>query len=132
MVDYPEIPVPPPVGQTPLVLPGQVRLRIFRRPRGQGQPAGPRPERRGRSGADLAAEDLRETVQALNAAMEDRGVPLHLTLLATASGLVLEIYDCSGQELCAVIKEERVALAELPELLRRLETRAGLLVDTTS
>lgn len=78
------------------------------------------------------AEAIRLLVDRVNTSLEDHQIMLHLVLIRTTDGYVLDVYDCTGEDACAVVRDFVVALDDLPALLRNLEEASGLLIDTIS
>lgn len=78
------------------------------------------------------AEAVRLLVERVNLSLDDHRVMLHLVLVRTDEGFSVEIYDCTGNEACTVVRDFEIALHDLPLLLRNLEEEAGLLIDTVS
>jgi hypothetical protein len=75
---------------------------------------------------------LRLMVARVNENLERREISLHLELTRKKEGYLLEVLDCTEQNICHHLKELEVDLAGLPDLLRQLQTAAGLVVDTFS
>jgi hypothetical protein len=77
-------------------------------------------------------KSLRQLLRRFNDDLERHGIPLHLVLIAEEEDYLLEIYDCTRQQVCLVIRDLEIRPADLPVLLRKLQREAGLLVDTFS
>ncbi|HSR37069.1 MAG TPA: hypothetical protein VLL73_07780, partial [Desulfurivibrionaceae bacterium] len=77
-------------------------------------------------------EAVRHLVERVNLSLDDHRILLHLVLVRTDEGYVLDVYDCTGNEACTVVRDFEIAIADLPLLLRNLEEEAGLLIDTIS
>ena len=45
---------------------------------------------------------------------------------------ILDIYDCSGKDVCSLIGDVAVPFDELPHLIKNLQEEAGVLIDTVS
>jgi hypothetical protein len=73
---------------------------------------------------------LRRLIEHVNADLERHKIPIHLVLLAAEEGFLLEVYDCTDQRVCRAVRDQEIGAAELPALLRKLQSEAGLLVDT--
>lgn len=133
MADYPEIDGAIPVGMAPTVKPGEVRVRIFRRPPERDASEG-RGERQ--SGRDEERRQLersvRDLLERVNNDLARQGLAIHLVLLPEGNGYLLEIYDCSDSSVCAIVKEEIVTLNELPALITRLQKEVGVLFNAFS
>lgn len=78
------------------------------------------------------AAAIRLLVERVNASFNDHRIMLHLVLVQTDEGYAVDIYDCTGQQACTVVRDFEIALSDLPLLLRNLEEEAGLLIDTVS
>ena len=131
MVDYPDIIGPQPVGATPMAKAGEVRVRIFRRPRKQGPVADEHGEEfPGRFSGQV--ETVKALIEKVNNDLADHGIPVHLSLITSAGRLFLDIYDCTDNEVCSLIREEDIPLEGLPALMAKLRQETGLLIDTVS
>jgi hypothetical protein len=75
---------------------------------------------------------LRLLIEEANDSLDRLEIALHLVLIIEEGDYLLEIYDCTQQQVCRVVKELEITPAELPELLRKLQLAAGLMVDTVS
>lgn len=78
------------------------------------------------------AESVRLLVERVNLSLEDHRIMLHLVLVRTEEGFAVDVYDCTGNEACTVVRDFEIAPSDLPLLLRNLEEEAGLLIDTVS
>ncbi|MDA8163469.1 MAG: hypothetical protein M0017_00360 [Desulfobacteraceae bacterium] len=76
--------------------------------------------------------ELRQLIEQVNRDLEHHAIPLRLVLLAAPDGLLLEIFDCTGGQLCRAVRDLEIDAAELPAFLAKLQREAGLLVDTLS
>jgi len=89
-----------------------------------------RRERRGRALlAPRAERAVRRLLEQVNQRLETCGVKIHLVLTRDESGFALDVYDCGSEGSCSRVLDLFIDLAELPDLLRRLEGEAGILVD---
>lgn len=77
-------------------------------------------------------ERVKELVDQVNRGLDDQGILLHLVLIRDEEGYTLDVYDCTDNEVCTVIRDFIVQVDELPLLAYKLENRIGLLVDTVS
>ena len=68
----------------------------------------------------------------INEHLEQRKVQLHLVLVKEDDGYTLDVYDCSSDEACVIIRDIVISVDELPDLLRNLQEEAGILIDTVS
>lgn len=131
MVDYPDIIGPQPVGATPMTRTGEVRVRIFRRPPKRGPVADEHKEESpGRFSGQM--ETAKALIEKVNNDLVDHGTPVHLSLIPAEGRLFLDIYDCTDNEVCSLIREEDIPLEGLPALVDKLRQEIGLLVDTVS
>lgn len=78
------------------------------------------------------ADAVRLLVERVNLSLDDHRIMLHLMLIHSDAGYSVDIYDCTGNEACTVVRDFELALTDLPLLLRNLEEEAGLLIDTVS
>lgn len=129
----PEPPLQPePTGEQPLQVDGirpVVRIRHYEG--GHRKPEGGKGRRAG-SLSGLAGKGLRRLVDRLNGELLRHNVPIHLVLMAAEEGLLLEVYDCTDQQVCRSIHDLEIRAAELPFLLGKLQKEAGLMVDVIS
>jgi len=92
-------------------------------------------QRQASRAAALSAEEaaaVRFLLERVNASLDDHRIMLHLVLIRTDEGFAVDVYDCTGNESCTVVRDFEMAISDLPFLLRNLEEEAGLLVDTVS
>lgn len=75
---------------------------------------------------------VRHLVEQANTHLEKQKILLHLVLVKDAHGYSLDVYDCTGNEQCAIIGDVVIDLNELPALLKNLQQEAGILLDTIS
>lgn len=80
----------------------------------------------------LAEKSVRSLIDRVNQDMEAHGVKIHLVLKQEKEGYVLDIYDCSTENLCSIIGDIEITLEELPQLICNLQEEVGLLIDTVS
>jgi hypothetical protein len=59
-------------------------------------------------------------------------IEIHLALVKTGNGYELDIYDCTGNRVCQLIRGNEIHLDDLPNLLRKLQSQSGILIDTVS
>jgi hypothetical protein len=77
-------------------------------------------------------QGVKELVDQVNRRLDDEGILLHLVLVKDEEGYTLDVYDCTDNQVCTVIRDFIVQVDELPLLAYKLENRIGLLVDTVS
>ena len=75
---------------------------------------------------------VKELVEQDNRRLDDQGILLHLVLVKDEEGYTLDVYDCTDNQVCTVIRDFIVQVDELPMLAYKLENKIGLLVDTVS
>lgn len=129
----PILPVPPyrPDRQLEAIIPvGQVgpvaRLRYLRRElrkkeragSGKSIPASPRVEKA-----------FRMLIEQLNQDMETQGIQIYLVLVPETAGYSIDVYDCTDKMLCRLVREVYIGVKELPDMIRNLQEKAGILVD---
>ena len=59
-------------------------------------------------------------------------IDIHLSLVRENHGYELNVYDCTGNRSCLLIREDEIQLDDLPNLLRNLQSQSGILIDTVS
>ncbi len=72
---------------------------------------------------------VREMVRRVNRDLAKSGIAIHLLLARDENGFYLDVYDCSSNERCEIIGDIVIAPDDLPELLRKLQSETGFLVD---
>ena len=129
----PILPTPPyrPDKQLKAIIPiGQVgpvtRLRYLRRELRKRKRAG--------SGKLILAspqveKTFRMMIEQFNQGMETQGIQIYLVLVPEAAGYSIDVYDCTDKRLCRLVREVYIGDDELPEMIRNLQEKAGLLVD---
>ena len=75
---------------------------------------------------------VRHLVQQVNTHLENQNILIHLVLIKNQNGYSLDVYDCTGNEQCAIIGDVAIDLNDLPMLLKNLQQEAGILLDTIS
>jgi len=93
-----------------------------------------REDRRGQSTVSPTPEEasVRHLVQQVNTHLENQNILIHLVLIKNQDGYSLDVYDCTGNEQCAIIGDVVIDLNDLPMLLKNLQQEAGILLDTIS
>lgn len=110
-------------------VPPVARVGAFKREWNRGREDQRPPPRRRRLNAEEENE-IRHLVERANRNFAGQGVLLRLLLTKTEEGYLLDVYDCIGDTMCQVAADFTITLEDLPNLLRNLEEKAGLLVDT--
>lgn len=87
-------------------------------------------ERPAEAEVDHVGLALGQLIDQVNASLLGHGVEIHIVLLRKGDGYALDIYDCTDLEVCRIINDQSVNLAELPLLLKNLQEGVGLLLDT--
>jgi len=75
---------------------------------------------------------VRRLVEQVNSHLENQKIFIHLVLIKDELGYSLDVYDCTGNEQCAIIGDVVIDLNDLPVLLKNLQQEAGILLDTIS
>ena len=75
---------------------------------------------------------VRRLVEQVNTHLENQTVLIHLVLTKDKHGYSLDVYDCTGNDQCAIIGDVVIDLNDLPVLLKNLQQEAGILLDTIS
>ncbi|MFA7347067.1 MAG: hypothetical protein WCZ86_04835 [Desulfurivibrionaceae bacterium] len=94
-----------------------------------------REERRRQGQTPLPASEessVRRLVEQVNTRLEHQKILIHLVLIKDEHGYSLDVYDCTGNEQCAIIGDVVIDLNDLPVLLKNLQQEAGILLDTIS
>ncbi|MEW6500383.1 MAG: hypothetical protein AB1456_02790 [Thermodesulfobacteriota bacterium] len=112
--------------------PPVARIGAFKREWNRRRGALAQPAKRATPLTAEEAEGVRQLVNRVNTSLEDHQILIHLVLIRTEDGFGVDVYDCTGNEACTVVKDFELSLADLPVLLRNLEEEAGLLIDTVS
>ena len=93
------------------------------------------PERKSNEkGKKLLTEEesktVRSMVEQVNKDLTNHNVLIHLVLTQDDDGFSLDVYDCTDNYVCKVVKDIIINVNDLPVLIRNLQQEAGLLVDT--
>ena len=80
---------------------------------------------------DEAERDLHLLIQQVNDNLEKHHVSIHLGLVREKNGYALDIYDCTDGLSCKLVKDEKIYIQDLPDLLKNLQQEAGILLDIT-
>lgn len=75
---------------------------------------------------------VREMVEHVNANLEKNGILVHLVLSKNEEGYAVDVYDCTNNQVCEVIRDIYIDLDDLPSLIRKLQQETGFIVDTVS
>ncbi len=59
-------------------------------------------------------------------------IEIHLALVKSENGYELDVYDCTDNRVCLLVREDEIHLDDLPNLLRNLQSQSGILIDTVS
>ncbi len=59
-------------------------------------------------------------------------IDVHLALVKGKDGYEIDVYDCTGNRVCQLIRDDEIHLDDLPNLLRNLQRQSGILIDTVS
>lgn len=77
-------------------------------------------------------DTVREMVERVNNNLEKHGILVHLVLKKDDDGFSVDVYDCTSNEVCEIIRDMIVDLNDLPALIRKLQQETGFIVDTVS
>ena len=77
----------------------------------------------------LAERSIREMVGRANEDLIANGLPLRLVLAKTKEGYILDIYDCSDDEVCRLSQEVPLDLSELLTILDNLQHETGIIIN---
>jgi uncharacterized FlaG/YvyC family protein len=84
------------------------------------------------SGYQRSHDTVREMVERVNSNLEKHGILVHLVLKKDNDGFSVDVYDCTSNEVCEIIRDMVVDLNDLPALIRKLQQETGFIVDTVS
>ncbi|MBU0480495.1 MAG: hypothetical protein KKG47_05280 [Proteobacteria bacterium] len=84
------------------------------------------------SQGDRPQDTVREMVDRVNRNLEKHGILVHLVLSRDENGFSVDVYDCTSNEVCEVIRDMVIDLNDLPALIRKLQQETGFIVDTVS
>lgn len=84
------------------------------------------------SGFQRSHDTVREMVERVNNNLEKNGILVHLVLKKDDDGFSVDVYDCTSNEVCEIIRDMVVDLNDLPALIRKLQQETGFIVDTVS
>jgi hypothetical protein len=110
-------------GINPVVKVGDFKRRWLRRQRKDSD------ERRGVPLTPDAEKSVLPLIDTVNESLAAQGIMIHLLLIKDDAGYSLDVYDCTDEKVCSVIKDMVVDLEDLPSLLRNLQEQTGLIVD---
>ena len=96
------------------------------------QQSGKRKEREKAADLPGGAKRVRELVEQVNKNLAAQGILLHLVLIRDAEGYMLDVYDCTNEQVATVIRDFVIDIDDLPVLVYKLEHEVGLLIDTVS
>lgn len=93
------------------------------------------PERRNKEkGKKLLTEEesktVRSMVEKVNKDLTSHNVLIHLVLTHDDDGFSLDVYDCTDNHVCKIVKDIIINVDDLPVLIRNLQQEVGLLIDT--
>jgi len=79
-----------------------------------------------------AERSLQLLIIQANNDFSSHGVDIHLVLVKSREDYELDIYDCTDGHVCKLIKDDTIHIEKLPGLIRNLQQKAGILMDTTA
>ncbi|MFA7347243.1 MAG: hypothetical protein WCZ86_05745 [Desulfurivibrionaceae bacterium] len=118
---------PLPIGRVRPVDPLVLRQEWEKRKKAKRKEAGRAEEIEPRS--PMGEKAIRDLVRQANEDLAANGVPLHLVLVQNEEGFALDIYDSSGDAVCAVTQEVPLDLTHLLTILDNLEHEAGIIIN---
>ncbi len=95
--------------------------------RGKNWP--PPQERREEELTDQSEKDLHLLVKSVNENLTKLNVAIHIGLVRHETGYGLEIFDCTNNFVCRIIKDKAIHITDLPQMLRNLQEEAGIIID---
>ena len=81
---------------------------------------------------DGAEKTLQILVDNVNENLQKHQVPIHIALVRIDNGYEIDIYDCSDNRVCRIIRENEVHFEDLSTLFHQLQEESGILIDTVS
>ena len=84
------------------------------------------------AGYDRSHDTVREMVERVNSNLEKHGILVHLVLKKDDDGFSVDVYDCTSNDVCEIIRDIVIDLNDLPALIRKLQQETGFIVDTVS
>ena len=78
------------------------------------------------------SKTVRSMVDKVNKDLTSHNVLIHLVLTHDEDGFSLDVYDCTDNQVCKIVKDIIINVDDLPVLIRNLQQEAGLLIDTIS
>ncbi|MBU0729904.1 MAG: hypothetical protein KKE17_13035 [Proteobacteria bacterium] len=82
--------------------------------------------------SEAEQNDVRNMIDRVNQNLESHGIMIHLVLIKDNDGFFLDVYDCTNEHVCTIVRDMVIDLDELPHLLANLHHETGLIVDTLS
>lgn len=79
-----------------------------------------------------AERDVRSLIDTVNSHLDRNNIQIHLVLMQDEKGYALDVYDCTDNQVCRIVRDIVIDLDELPVLLGNLQEETGLLVDIVS
>ena len=84
------------------------------------------------AGFQRSHDTVREMVERVNGNLEKNGILVHLVLKKDDDGFSVDVYDCTSNEVCEIIRDMVIDLNDLHALIRKLQQETGFIVDTVS
>lgn len=75
------------------------------------------------------SKTVRTMVEQVNKDLTSHNVLIHLVLTHDDDGFSLDVYDCTDNHVCKIVKDIVINVEDLPVLIRNLQQEAGLLID---
>ena len=85
--------------------------------------------KRGKNLTGGEQKSVREMIAKVNDDLDKQNVLIHLILVKDDEGFSIDVYDCTDNHVCKVIKDININVEDLPLLIRNLELESGLLID---
>jgi len=77
----------------------------------------------------LEERTIHRLMDQVNEHLMARGLPMRLVLAKGKENYSIDIYDCSGADMCLLVRDIPLNLEELPTLLANLQQESGILLD---
>lgn len=78
---------------------------------------------------DQTEKNLHLLINQVNENLDKLNIAIHISLVRHETGYSLDIYDCTNNFICQLIKDKAIHITDLPQMLRNLQEEAGILID---
>ncbi len=74
-------------------------------------------------------KEVRSMIDKVNMDLENHGVLIHLSLVRDEDGFSIDVYDCTSEKICTIVRDIVIDVGDLPSLLYNLQKETGLIID---